>query len=43
MIADLKKNTDARMQKSVEAFKADLAKIRTGRAHPGVGRDAAGA
>jgi len=36
MIADLKKNTDARMHKSVEAFKVDLAKIRTGRAHPGI-------
>jgi ribosome recycling factor len=36
MIADLKKNTEAKMQKSVEAFKADLAKVRTGRAHPGI-------
>ena len=36
MIADLKKNTEARMQKSVEAFKADLAKVRTGRAHTGI-------
>jgi ribosome recycling factor len=36
MIADLKKNTDTKMQKSVEAFKADLAKVRTGRAHPGI-------
>ena len=36
MIADLKKNTEAKMHKSVEAFKADLAKVRTGRAHPGI-------
>jgi len=36
MIADLKKNTEARMQKSIEAFKGDLAKVRTGRAHPGI-------
>jgi len=36
MIVDLKKNTEARMQKSVEAFKGDLAKVRTGRAHTGI-------
>jgi ribosome recycling factor len=36
MIAELKKSTEAKMQKSVEAFKADLAKVRTGRAHPGI-------
>lgn len=36
MIAELKKNTEARMKKSVEAFKADLAKVRTGRAHTGL-------
>ena len=36
MIADLKKNTEARMHKSVEAFKGDLAKVRTGRAHTGI-------
>ena len=36
MIAELKKNTDAKMHKSVEAFKADLAKVRTGRAHTGI-------
>lgn len=36
MIADLKKNTEARMLKSVEAFKGDLAKVRTGRAHTGI-------
>ena len=36
MIADLKKNTETKMHKSVEAFKADLAKVRTGRAHTGI-------
>jgi ribosome recycling factor len=36
MIAELKKSTEARMRKSVEAFKADLAKVRTGRAHTGL-------
>src|SRR5512132_3017985 len=36
MIAELKKNTEARMHKSVEAFKGDLSKIRTGRAHSGI-------
>ena len=34
MIADIKKNTESKMQKSLEALKNDLAKIRTGRAHP---------
>jgi ribosome recycling factor len=36
MIADLKKNTEAKMKKSIEAFKGDLAKVRTGRAHAGM-------
>ena len=36
MIAELKKTTEAKMHKSVDAFKADLAKIRTGRAHTGL-------
>lgn len=36
MISELKKNTEQKMQKSVEALKADLAKIRTGRAHTGL-------
>ena len=36
MIADLKKNTEAKMQKSMEALKNDLLKIRTGRAHAGL-------
>lgn len=35
-IADIKKNTDQKMQKSIESLKADLAKIRTGRAHTGI-------
>ncbi len=36
MIAQLKTNTEQKMKKSVEAFKADLAKVRTGRAHTGL-------
>ncbi|MDD3354398.1 ribosome recycling factor [Zoogloea sp.] len=36
MIPDLKKTTEAKMQKSIEALKADLAKVRTGRAHTGI-------
>src|SRR5436190_3006511 len=36
MIPELKKNTDAKMHKSLEAFKADLGKVRTGRAHTGI-------
>ncbi|MDQ5878189.1 MAG: ribosome recycling factor [Pseudomonadota bacterium] len=36
MIADLKKNTEQKMLKSLEALKIDLAKIRTGRAHTGL-------
>lgn len=35
-IADIKKNAEAKMAKSVEAFKHELTKIRTGRAHPGI-------
>ena len=35
-IADIKKNAEAKMAKSVEAFKTELQKIRTGRAHPGI-------
>jgi len=35
-IADIKNNAEARMAKSVEAFKTELQKIRTGRAHPGI-------
>ncbi|NDU85339.1 MAG: ribosome recycling factor [Ferrovum sp.] len=36
MIADIKKTTEQKMHKSVETFKADLAKVRTGRAHAGL-------
>ncbi len=36
VIAELKKTTDQKMDKSVQAFKADLAKVRTGRAHTGI-------
>jgi ribosome recycling factor len=35
-VADVKKGVDQKMQRSIEAFKADLAKIRTGRAHTGL-------
>ena len=36
MIPELKKTSEQKMQKSVEALKADLAKVRTGRAHTGL-------
>ena len=36
VIADLKKTTDQKMDKTIQAFKADLAKVRTGRAHTGL-------
>ena len=35
-VADTKKSVEQKMQKSIEAFKADLAKVRTGRAHTGL-------
>jgi ribosome recycling factor len=35
-IADIKKTAESKMAKSVEALRADLQKIRTGRAHPGI-------
>ncbi|KND56166.1 Ribosome recycling factor [Candidatus Paraburkholderia kirkii] len=35
-MADIKNGVDQKMQRSIEAFKADLAKIRTGRAHTGL-------
>jgi len=35
-IPEIKKTAETKMGKSVEAFKAELAKIRTGRAHPGI-------
>lgn len=34
MINDIKKDAETRMQKSIEALKGELSKIRTGRAHP---------
>ena len=34
--ADIKKNAETKMAKSIEALKGDLQKIRTGRAHPGI-------
>jgi ribosome recycling factor len=36
VINDLKKTTEQKMDKSLQAFKADLAKVRTGRAHTGL-------
>lgn len=35
-VADTKKSAEQKMQKSIDSFKADLAKIRTGRAHTGL-------
>jgi ribosome recycling factor len=35
-IAEIRKSTEQKMQKSVEALRHDLAKIRTGRAHTGL-------
>jgi ribosome recycling factor len=36
MIADVKRNAEQKMQKSLEALKTDLSKVRTGRAHTGI-------
>jgi hypothetical protein len=36
MIAELKKTAEAKMQKSLEALRNDLQKVRTGRAHTGL-------
>jgi ribosome recycling factor len=36
MIAELKKSTEQKMLKSLEALKQDLHKVRTGRAHAGI-------
>ena len=36
MIADVKKAADQKMQKTLEALKVDLGKVRTGRAHTGL-------
>ncbi len=35
-IADIKNTAEQKMLKSIEAFKHELTKIRTGRAHPGI-------
>ena len=35
-IAEIKLNAEQKMAKSIESFKGDLQKIRTGRAHPGI-------
>jgi ribosome recycling factor len=34
--SDIRKTAEAKMGKSIEAFKIELQKIRTGRAHPGI-------
>ncbi|MBA3776887.1 MAG: ribosome recycling factor [Betaproteobacteria bacterium] len=36
MISDVKRSAEQKMAKSVEALKADLSKVRTGRAHTGL-------
>jgi ribosome recycling factor len=36
MIADIKKNAEQKMAKSLETLKADFGKVRTGRAHTGI-------
>jgi ribosome recycling factor len=36
MISDIKKSAEQKMQKSLEALKLDLGKVRTGRAHTGL-------
>jgi ribosome recycling factor len=36
MIPDIKKTAEQKMKKSLDALKADLAKVRTGRAHAGI-------
>ncbi len=35
-VADVKKNTEQKMQKSIDTLKSDLSKVRTGRAHTGI-------
>jgi ribosome recycling factor len=35
-VADVKKSADQKMQKTLEALKLDLGKVRTGRAHTGI-------
>lgn len=34
MLAELKKDAETRMQKSIDSLRAELTKVRTGRAHP---------
>ncbi|MBW8905527.1 MAG: ribosome recycling factor [Betaproteobacteria bacterium] len=36
VIADVKKTAEQKMDKTIQAFKGDLAKVRTGRAHTGL-------
>jgi len=36
MIPEIKKNTEQKMNRSIEAFRNDLTKVRTGRAHTGL-------
>ena len=36
MTSEIKKQTETKMEKSVESYKITLSKIRTGRAHPGL-------
>ena len=36
MIQDVKKQAESKMRKTLDAFKADLTKVRTGRAHTGL-------
>jgi len=36
MISDIKKDAESKMAKSIESLKTNLAKIRTGRAHPSI-------
>ena len=35
-VADIKKNMQAKMEQSINAFKNNLTKIRTGRANPAI-------
>src|SRR5512147_427201 len=35
-LPDIKKTAETKMAKTIETFKAELQKIRTGRAHPGI-------
>ncbi|MCR5864754.1 MAG: ribosome recycling factor [Aquincola tertiaricarbonis] len=35
-VADIKKTAEGKMAKSIESYKSELQKIRTGRAHPGI-------